>query len=148
MVNEPLSVGVGKVQGVLFKVRLKLVVPREPSAFTVNVVWKVKVLAVAVERVAFQMPLILPVACELAPQLVKIRVIAINSTAVSFFMGEGSCAGTYFWRTRKRQQRRCRHPLERMPVCGRVLVLKARTRGAEKGCPGRCKLKSYRELDR
>jgi hypothetical protein len=38
MVKEPLSVVAGKEQGVLFKVRLKLVVPRDPSAFTVNVV--------------------------------------------------------------------------------------------------------------
>jgi len=38
MVNEPLSVVEGNEQGVLFRVRLKLVVPSDPSAFTVNVV--------------------------------------------------------------------------------------------------------------
>jgi hypothetical protein len=47
----------------------------------------VKVLAVEFERVASQMPLMLPVACEFDPQLVKIRVIAVNSTAAIFFIG-------------------------------------------------------------
>jgi hypothetical protein len=96
IVNEPLSVVAGNEQGVLFTVRLKLVVPRDPSAFTVNVVWKAKVLAVAFESVADQMPLILPVACEFAPQPEKIRIMAISttSTAVIFFMGEYSCAGS------------------------------------------------------
>ncbi len=45
MVNEPLSVVAGKLQGVLFNVKLKLVVPSDPSALTVKFVIKMNVLA-------------------------------------------------------------------------------------------------------
>jgi|ERR1035441_4378960 hypothetical protein len=87
-VNEPVSVELEKLQGLLFNVRLKLVVPRDPSAFTVSFVIKAKLLAnVEFDSVADHVPLILPVEGELEPQPEKIRLSPNNITAAVFFMG-------------------------------------------------------------
>jgi len=91
IVNEPLSVELGNAQAVLFMVRLKLLVPRDPSACTVKFVMKAKSFAnVVFDSVADHMPLILPVACELDPQPERIMLTLNKTTATVFLMGENS----------------------------------------------------------
>jgi len=80
-------------------VRLKLVVPREPSAFTVNFVIKANVFAnVEFDSVADHMPLILPAAWEFDPQAEKIRHMPNNTIAAVLFMG---CSSSPFSGTRE-----------------------------------------------
>jgi hypothetical protein len=77
----------------LFRARLKLVVPSDPSAFTVKCVVKTKMLANEgweFDSVADHVPLILPAACEFDPQPVRIRPVPNHNTAAIFFMRESS----------------------------------------------------------
>jgi hypothetical protein len=85
-VNEPLSVTVGKVQVVLFTVNVKLLVPSDPSPFTVRFVTNANVSVPELFRVAFQVPLILPTTFEFDPHPERARLAASNITAAILFI--------------------------------------------------------------
>jgi hypothetical protein len=90
-VNAPLSVELGNEQGELSKVRVKLVVPNDPSAFTVKCVIKANVLTDdEFDRAADHVPLILAFELEFDPQPEKISVMPNNTPVTSFLMNNSS----------------------------------------------------------
>jgi hypothetical protein len=91
-VNEPLSVELLNEQGELSKVRVKLVVPNDPSAFTVKCVIKANVLTDdEFDRAADHVPLILAfVVVEFDPQPEKMGVMPNNPTVTSLLMSDSS----------------------------------------------------------
>ena len=101
-VNDPLSVELGNEQGELSKVRVKLVVPKDPSAFTVKCVIKANVLTDdEFDRAADHVPLILAFELEFDPQPEKISVMPNNTAATSLLMSY-----SFFSRTPKRHVKR------------------------------------------
>lgn len=90
-VNDPLSVELGNEQGELSKVRVKLVVPKDPSEFTVKCVIKAKVLTDdEFDRAADHVPLILAFELEFDPHPDKISVMPNNAAVTSLVMSYSS----------------------------------------------------------
>jgi hypothetical protein len=89
-VNEPVSVTVGKVQAVLFTVKLMLLVPSDPSLLTVRFVTNENVSVPELFKVAFQVPLILPATFEFDPHPESARLAASNMTAAILFIKKPS----------------------------------------------------------
>jgi hypothetical protein len=90
-VNDPLSVELGNEQGELSKVRVKLVVPKDPSEFTVKCVMKAKVLTDdEFDRAADHVPLIFAFELGFDPHPDKISVMPNNAAVTSLLMSYGS----------------------------------------------------------
>ncbi len=92
-VNEPLSVELLNEQGELSKVRVKLVVPKDPSAFTIKCVIKANVLTDdEFDRAADHVPFILAFELELEfdPQPEKISVMPSKTTVTTLLMSDSS----------------------------------------------------------
>jgi hypothetical protein len=85
-VNEPVSVTVGKVQAVLFTVKLMLLVPSDPSLLTVRFVTNANASVPELFKVAFQVPLILPATFEFDPHPESTRIAASDMTAAVLFI--------------------------------------------------------------
>jgi hypothetical protein len=115
-VSVPLSVELENVQGELSKVRLKLVVPKDPSAFTVKCVINANVLTDhELDSAADHVPLILAfVVLEFDPQPETMRVTPNNATTAALFM----VMAPLQFADPKRHLKRMRPCLRRMPGCG------------------------------
>jgi hypothetical protein len=86
IVNDPLSVTKGKVQGVLFTLMMKLLVPRAPPLLTVRLVTNPNISFPELSKVAFHAPLILLVAVEFDPHPESATLATSNRTTAMLFI--------------------------------------------------------------